>query len=296
MKLGLNLSFATKRWTEPEQLAKMCKEDFGVENIQFTWDLIDPWWPEENRDVLIEEYKNAFQKNGLSIDATFGGLASYSYSQLLAPSENQREISYEFFKRAIDLTVLMGADVMGTPVGGMSYNDARNEERRKELYNIMIDYIRKLASYGKQKGLKEIHIESVPLATEFPSDYKECIQMMQDLEGTTDIPVKLLLDWGHVLYKPLFKEEADIELWFNECAPYIGSIHLQQTDGMLDRHWDFTKEGIVTPELIKRVTKNAGLDDVVQYLEVVSIFEDRDENVYEGMKKTMDYLHSHLGC
>ena len=40
MNLGLNLSIATKRWTEPELLAKMCREDFGVKNIQITWDLI----------------------------------------------------------------------------------------------------------------------------------------------------------------------------------------------------------------------------------------------------------------
>lgn len=40
----------------------------------------------------------------------------------------------------------------------------------------------------------------------------------------------------------------------------------------------------------------AGLDDITQYLEVVTIFEDNDDAVYEGMKKTMDYLHKELGC
>ena len=45
MVLGLNLSFAVKRWMKPAQLAAMCKHDFGVEHVQFTWDLIDPWWP-----------------------------------------------------------------------------------------------------------------------------------------------------------------------------------------------------------------------------------------------------------
>ena len=45
MKLGMNLSFAVKRWLEPVQLANMIKNDFGLEHVQFTWDLIDPWWP-----------------------------------------------------------------------------------------------------------------------------------------------------------------------------------------------------------------------------------------------------------
>lgn len=293
MNLGLNLSFAVKRWLNPERLAAMCKEDFGISHVQFTWDLIDPWWPEELRDEMVKDYRNAFEKAGVKIDATFGGLASYSYAHLLAPAKAQREAAFLFFKRAVDMTVDMGAKIMGTPAGGMSYEDARDDVRRESLYREMLAYIKKLAEYGRMKGLKEIHIEATPLITEFPHSPEVSVNMMKDLEGTA-IPVKLLIDWGHALYKPLLKEEADIELWFQECAPYIGSIHLQQTDGQWDRHWDFTKEGIVTPELIKRATKNAGFEDIMQYLEVVTIFEDDDDAVYERMKRTMDYLHKEL--
>lgn len=293
MKLGLNLSFAVKRFLEPEKLAHMCRHDFGTDHVQFTWDLIDPWWPEELRDVLAIRYKEAFAEEGVHIDATFGGLASYSYAHLLAPAKEQREAAFLFFKRAIDLTAVMGAKVMGTPVGGMSYDDARCPARREERHEEMLGYVRRLASYGKEKGLEEIHIEATPLITEFPHSPEVSVKMMKDLEGT-DIPVKLLVDWGHALYEPLLKEEADIKLWFDTCAPYIGSIHLQQTDGQWDRHWDFTKEGIVTPELIRSATAKAGLGDVMQYLEVVTIFEDDDDAVYDGMKKTMDYLHREL--
>lgn len=296
MRLGLNLSFAVKRWMDPVQLASMIKEDFGIEHIQFTWDLIDPWWPEEQRKVMAQQYKKAFEEAGIVTDATFGGLASYTYAHLLAPSKVQREVAFTFFKRAIDLTVEMGADVMGTPVGGMSYNDARDPVKRKMLYEEMLEYLWALASYGREKGLREIHIEATPLITEFPHSPEVSVQMMKDLEGT-EIPIRLLVDWGHALYEPLLKEEADIDLWFAKCAPYIGSIHLQQTDGKWDRHWDFTHEdGIVTPEKILKATAAAGLDDIMQYLEVVTIFEDDDDVVYEGMKKTMDYLHRELGC
>lgn len=293
MKLGLNLSFAVKRFMEPDKLAAMCRHDFGIEHVQFTWDLIDPWWPREQRDVLVKQFREAFEAEGVQIDATFGGLASYTYAHLLAPSKEQRDAALMFFQRAADLTIDMGAKIMGTPVGGMSYDDARDSAKRRLRYEEMLMYLRELAGYGKTLGLKEIHIEATPLITEFPHSPAVSIQMMEDLKGT-DIPIKLLVDWGHALYKPLLKEEADIELWFQKCAPYIGSIHLQQTDGKWDRHWDFTKEGIVTPELIRQATRNAGLTDIPQYLEVVTIFEDDDDAVFEGMKRTMDYLHQEL--
>ncbi len=291
MKLGLNLSFATKRWLNPKNLAKMCREDLGAKYIQFTWDLIDPWWPEKQRNAMAKEYKEAFNEQGLEITATFGGLAAYTYAQLLAPTEEQREISFNFFKRAIDLTAAMGVDIMGTPIGGMTYEDATNPAKRDELYTSALDYLRKLAEYGKEKGIKEIHIEATPLAAEFPHSPKEALKLMKDLDGTTAIPVKLLVDWGHALYKPLLKEEADMELWLKTCSPYVGSIHIQQTDGMLDRHWDFTKKGIVTPELIKKATRNGGADDIIQYLEVVTAFEDFDDAVCENMKRTMSILN-----
>jgi len=81
-------------------------------------------------------------------------------------------------------------------------------------------------------------------------------------------------------------------LWLKQCYPYVDSIHLQQTDGLLDRHWDFTSEGIITPELIKTVTEECGATDIVQYLEVVTPFEAFDEDVYNNMKKTMRILNS----
>lgn len=293
MQLGLNLSFAVKRWLEPERLAAMCGEDFHTNHVQFTWDLIDPWWPEDKRNPMVKAYRDAFEAAGVQIDATFGGLASYSYAHLLAPAREQREAAVVFFKRAIDMTLDMGAKVMGTPVGGMSYDEARNETMRRVRYEEMLDYLRQLADYGKARGLAEIHIEATPLLTEFPHSPAVSAAMMEDLKDAA-IPVKLLIDWGHALFKPLLKEEADMDIWFSKCRPYIGSIHLQQTDGQWDRHWDFTKEGIVTPRRIQETVRKAGLDDVMQYLEVVTIFEEDDDVVYENMKKTMDYLRREL--
>ncbi|MDR0643434.1 MAG: sugar phosphate isomerase/epimerase [Treponema sp.] len=291
MILGLNLSFAVKRWMKPEVLAKMCAEDFGVEHIQFTWDLVDPWWPEDTRDLLAKSFVLAFEKEGLSIDATFAGLAAYSYPQLLAPSQEMRDISEIFLMRAVDMTVAMGVKVMGTPLGGMDYTDARDKTVREERYQTMIQSMKKLATYGKKKGLDHIEIEATPLITEFPHSPDVSLKLMHDLEGT-DIPVMLLIDWGHALFKPLLKEEADISLWFEKCKNYITAIHLQQTDGLWDRHWDFTNHnGLLTPKAIVEKTKEAGLENIIQYLEVVTIFEDTDEHVYEGMKKSIALLN-----
>ena len=290
MRLALNLSFAVKRWMKPEPLAAMIRDDFGIDEVQFSWDYIDPWWPEEYRRPLAEKFARAFREKGIRITSTFGGNASYAYALLLAPEKEQRDASLTFLKRAVDLTRELDCDVMGTPPGGLDYEDARDPDRWEERYQEMLRLLFELAEYGKQKGLKELHLEAVPVFAEIPNDPETSIRLMKDLEGSA-IPYRLLIDWGHATFEPLLKEKADIKLWFQQCAPYIGSIHLQQTDGAWDRHWDFTKEGIVTEQLMKEATHEAGLDDIPQYLEVVTIYEDDDDAVYGRMKKTMEYLH-----
>lgn len=293
MKLGLNLSFAVKRWLKPEQLALICKRDLKVDHVQFTWDLIDPWWPEEQRQVLASQYREAFSNAGISIDGSFGGLASYTFAHFLAPSKEQREIALTFFKRAVDLTSELGCTIMGTPIGGMDNSEAFDPVIREERYNDAIRLLKDLAVYAKGKGIEEIQIEATPLYTEFPHDTAASNKLMKDLEDA-EVRYTLLIDWGHALFKPLMGEEADMKHWYETCKNYIGAIHLQQTDGLLDCHWDFTKEGIVDPEYILEVTEETGLEDIPIYLEVVPPFEETDQYVLDGMIKSMNILRAAL--
>ena len=80
MKLGVNLCFAIKRWIDPGELAKIVRDDLGLDYVQYTWDLTDPWWPQAVRDKLAAAYAKAFREAGLKVESTFGGLASYTYS------------------------------------------------------------------------------------------------------------------------------------------------------------------------------------------------------------------------
>jgi sugar phosphate isomerase/epimerase len=290
MKLGLNLSFAVKRWPEPEHLASIIRSDFDIKWIQFTWDLIDPWWPPEMRDKLAKAFSRAFGSEGLVIAGTFGGVASYTYNHLLAPSEEQREVAKIFFKRAIDMTSEMGVEEIGTPLGGMSDRDSNDEKRKEEIYSWTIESVHELCRHAKLRGLKRIVIEPTPLATEIPYNVSGTVKLIEELRGRTDVPVGILLDWGHVLYEPLMKNEAKMELWLEKCKDYIQCFHLQQTDGQLDRHWSFTRAGIVDPEYVENVSEKYKVRDLIQYLEILYPFEVTDAFVRDDMRKTVDIV------
>lgn len=283
MKLGVNLCFAIKRWIEAPQLASIVKNTLGMDYAQYTWDLTDPWWPEGPRDKLACAYAKAFREAGITIESTFGGLASYTYSHFLAPSDDLRALGHQHFKRAIDMTAAMEVPAAGMPFGSYSASDAVNPRRREDIYKIALDLLIDLSRHAKTRGLSTLLIEPVPLGTEFPAHAREALRLMTDLEGNTDVPVRLLVDWGHALFEPLFKDEADMDHWMSVCGGYIHAYHIQQTDGQLDRHWNFTQNGIVTRERLEGHWRKYKLDNQTYFLEIIYPFEATDEYVLKDM-------------
>lgn len=290
MKLGLNLSFAIKRWLGGEAMARIVKDELGVDIVQFTWDLADPWWPAAQRDPIARDYAQAFRRAGVTVESTFGGLASYTYNHFLAPTPELRALGREHLKRAIDMTSEMQVPAAGMPFGSFSAADALNPQRRGDILREAVAALVELSHYAKGKGLERLFIEPVPLATEFPASARDSLRLMQDLNAHAAIPVRLMVDWGHALFEPLFGAEADMDLWMEVCGDYIGAFHIQQTDGQLDRHWNFTREGIVTPARLQEFWTRHKLVDQTYFMEIIYPFEETDEHVLADMKASLALL------
>ncbi|WP_102960486.1 sugar phosphate isomerase/epimerase family protein [Mangrovicella endophytica] len=292
MKLGLNLSFGIKRWLGGDAMAEIVAGELGIDKVQFTWDLVDPWWPEAQRDAIARDYAEGFRKAGVAVEGSFGGLASYTYSHFLAPMPELRALGKEHLRRAIDMTAAMEVPCAGMPFGSYSAADAKDPARRETIYNEAVEAWIDLSRHAKRQGLTSLVVEPVPLATEFPSSAQDALRLMKDLDGATDVPVRLMVDWGHVLFTPLFGKDADMDLWMETVGDYIAAFHIQQTDGLLDRHWNFTREGIVTPQRLKDFWNRHKLTDQTYFLEIIYPFEETDEHVLSDMKAALALLRA----
>ncbi len=290
MKLGLNLSFAIKRWLGGERLAALVAGELETKYVQFTWDLVDPGWPVPQRDKLARDYARAFRRAGVTVESSFGGLASYTYNHILAPTPELRMLGKEHLRQAIDMTAAMEVPAAGMPFGSYCADDAVNPERREEIYKLALDAYVDLARHAKERGLSMLMVEPVPLATEFPSTAAQALRLMQDLDGETDVPVRLCVDWGHAMFRPLFGEDANMDHWARTVGDYMAAYHIQQTDGLYDRHWNFTHDGLVTPRLLREYWNRYGLTDQTFFLEIIFAFEETDEFVLEDMKAALAVL------
>src|SRR5437660_476451 len=169
MNLGINLCFAVKRYLEPESWAQFVAEDLGLSTVQFTFDLLDPWWPERERDSLIQGVVKAADAFRLDIASAQVGLGHYLPGGLLDPSRDARAVAAAWWRRACDVAGALGASAIGGPLGTLSVADGASREARARRYDELLQAVTAITEHARAAGLRRLLIEPTPIARELPS-------------------------------------------------------------------------------------------------------------------------------
>lgn len=272
---GLNTSFAIKRWPEPERWAALTRS-LGVDMVQFNFDLLDPYWPASLTRAQTGRIRRACEAEGLRLDSAFVGLAAYSYNGLLHPEPLARAATEAWLKRAASLGADMGASAVGGPLGGVSAYGRLTPELKDEV----VERLHRVAEHACSAGLGAILVEPTPLLREWPHTPDELSDLLARTADTA-VPLRVVLDLGHVLFLPLYGEGASLTPWLEAAGQRLHGLHLQQTDGLADRHWNFTRPGIVDLPAVRDELNRHGLDDRPAVLEVFYPFEQGDQQVWD---------------
>jgi sugar phosphate isomerase/epimerase len=279
MELGINLSFAIKRWPEPERWAAIVEERLGLRSIQFTLDLIDAWWPQAERSAMARAAKAAADAHGIAMHSAQIGLAGYTYNGLLHPDPAARAIARDWWERSIELASELGAGAAGGPLGALSAADAADAARRDSLYGELLGHVHHLADHARRHGLSGLLVEPTPLPREVPSTVAQTERLLADCSDTA-VPLQLVIDVGHALYRPLYGEGVTLEEWLRPLASHVGVLHLQNHDFRSDAHWGWPDpRGSFDPQQFFRDAATCGLGDVPVFLELFSPFEQADDEV-----------------
>ncbi|MBW7883676.1 MAG: sugar phosphate isomerase/epimerase [Caldilineaceae bacterium] len=291
---GINLGFAAKRWPEPHAWARLVRETLGLTQIQFTFDLLDPWTPEPMRSALAAQVRQAARVWDIEIHSAFVGLASYTYNGLLHPDPAGRRTGLAWWQHAVELAAELGATAVGGPLGGMSEQDANNAERRQRLYAELLDAVHQICQWAAAAGLSEVLVEPTPLTREFPHSVDQARDLLADLQ-TTAVPVRYVLDIGHALYQPLYGPDAALEPWLQHLAAQIGIFHLQNTDFQSDSHWGWPdSRGHFDVAAFGQTVQRAGLVDRPIFLEVFYPFELADQQVLDNIRQSVEHCRTQL--
>jgi sugar phosphate isomerase/epimerase len=130
--------------------------------------------------------------------------------------------------------------MLGDPLTQSTLHDSEHIPRQ-QAYEIFVDTVRDLASYGQTQGVTLLLENNVvsPLYLDgskhnglLMSDAEEISRCMDDVSDTN---VGLLLDVGHL------KVSANalnfpVDEFINRVGPYVGAIHLSENNGIVDNN------------------------------------------------------------
>jgi sugar phosphate isomerase/epimerase len=289
VELGINLAIATKRWPEPEAWAAFVRDDLGLELVQFSYDLLDPWWPDEVRARQAERVRAAAEAAGIRIHSAQIGFAGYSSNMLLGPDPELRALGERWWERAIDVAAGIGALAMGGPLGALSVTSAAAPGEREARYEELLDILERLSRRAADSGLEALLVEPTPLHREIPGTIEETRRLAADLRDRTAVPVRYVLDVGHAMYQPLYGSDAPLGPWLEAVRDDIAVLHLQNTDFQSDSHWGWPDErGLFDVESFRREIDAMRIDAPV-ILEIVHPFELDDDEMRAHVRSSVEH-------
>lgn len=289
--LGINNAFASRNWPEPELWARIIAEDLGLQEVQFSFDLLDPTLPEPSRSARCAAVMEAVRAHGLSLHTTFTGLIAYAQNHLAHPDPMMRERARDWYIQALEVSRSLGAEACGGHVGAMSVHDYADPSRRALVRTHLVDAVQKLTHAAGAMGQKYFLWELMPTPREIPHTPQEAREILMQVNAHAAVPVRLCFDVGHCL-ATVSSKPADPYEWLEELLPWSPIIHLQQTDGKGDRHWPFTPEfnavGIIDPRQVINIARKSPLDRIVLHFEIAHPFDAPAERIIDAHRLSVE--------
>lgn len=294
MRLGINLCFAANRLIEPEVWAEFIRADLGLDTVQFTFDLLDPWWPEVHRSGLIRRIRAAAYAWDLVIDSACAGRTHSIPAALLDADPTVRSIARRWWRRACDVAAELGATAVGGPLGTLGPREAADPAVRADRCRELLDSIEAITGYAAAAGLREFLIEPALRAGEYPSTIRQCLEVFDGLQGRCPIPAGFTLDIGPALFEPCYGPQATAESWISALGASIRMLRVDNSNRCGDPRWGWPHERGQGRAPIAASVTAAGLDGVPAILTVCPRFEDNDEDLKRVLVASVAHCRRYL--
>jgi sugar phosphate isomerase/epimerase len=296
--LGIDNIYAAKRWPEPDEWGRQVTKRWGLKHVQFCFDLLDPRTDEEARKSMCAKVREASRKYGFEIHSAFIGLGAYSYNLLLHPFPEFRKDALRWCELASITAAELGAQGVGGPIAAASVKDYRDPKKHEFLMDTLVEGMQAFARYAAAQGLKFVLWEPTPIGREMLIHLDEAKDLYERLNRNTPIPIQFLLDVGHQCSYEVVGKDRDTYLWLRELGKISPAIHLQQMDGVWDRHWSFSKahnaEGVVKMDKVIEALEQSGAEEVYLFPELIHAFEFEEEKLLEEMDESYEYLKQYV--
>ncbi len=269
--LGINTGFGINRFPEPEDWASVVGDELGLDTVQFTADLLNPFLPPDVVDRQAERIRKVCDAKGIRIQSTFTS-AFTRVNHLMHPDLEIQRVWIEWFKAFFQLSRELGAEGAGSHFGIMSVRDNADPVAREKRLQQGVTAWRELSIFGAELGLDYLLFEPMSI----PREVAETIDATEDIfercaEGFA-IPMLACLDVDHGDLQSTNPDDTDPHAWIRAFGTRSPCIHIKQSLRDKGGHYPFTPEynerGKIIPEEILGTMEDAGIERCTLLLEI----------------------------
>jgi sugar phosphate isomerase/epimerase len=243
----------------------------GLDTVQFTADLLNPFLPDAVVARQVETIRDLCAKKGVRVQTTFTS-AFTRVNHLLHPDPAMRRVWMDWFRKFLRMARDLGAEGAGGHFGILTVRDDADPNRREERIAAGVRAWRELSGFGAEIGLTYLLFEPMSI----PREIAETIPATQDIldrcaEGFA-IPMRLCLDVDHGDLRSPDPRDTDPHAWICAFGRITPCIHIKQSLPEKGGHYPFTHEynarGKIVPEEILNTMREAGMETCTLLLEI----------------------------
>lgn len=196
--LAIDNCFAYKRWTSPQDWARVITE-LGVRYVEASADTeLDPLYmgkPYLRR--WIEQVKQAEEIYDLKVVNLYSGHGTYSTLGLTHTDSGVRQrMEEEWFRPMIETAASLEAG-MGFFAHGFSETVMQDAEEYEQYRQVLIDTLGRLTAYGAETGCGKLGVEQMYVPYMIPWTMEGTRALLKEVRGNTGHDFYFTEDLGH---------------------------------------------------------------------------------------------------
>ena len=294
--LGVDLSFAKKRWPEPDAWLEIVSRDLGLDCVEFDSDFLDPFFVSEpGRSEIASEIRGLAAEAGIQIHNYFTGAMTHCVNLVSHPDERIRRDGVRWCEDAIRLASQLGARGIGGHFDTISSRNIADPKKYQGHIHQLIGTMQYLSECAAREGHEFILIEQMYAPSEVPYTLEQTEQFFGQVNESASVPIRLTIDVGHMCCRNFAHAPEDIDpyAWIRRFGSITPVIHLQQTHAEGSCHWPFTntynRQGIIDGHRIIESLHLGGGQEVALILEIFFSLGQTDQQVIDDMRQSVDY-------
>ena len=293
VSLGINTGFAINRFPEPDDWVAIVADELGLDTVQFTADLLNPFLPADVVAREVDTVRGLCDKKGVRVQTTFTSQFT-RVNHLMHPNLEVQRVWVEWFKKFFRVSRDLGAEGAGSHFGIMSVRDNADAAMREKRINQAVDAWRELSEYGAEIGLKYLLFEPMSIPREVAETISATEDILRRCEKGFAIPMLACLDVDHGDLQSSDPRDTDPHAWIRAFGTVSPCIHIKQSLRDKGGHYPFTakynEQGKIAPDEILATMRESGIEDCTLLLEISH--RERwpaDYTVVADLKESVEY-------